>query len=84
MSKKKNKDFENLKVQIGGSHYINLNIQPIEYIQANKLDFCEGNVVKYITRYSQKGGVEDLQKCRHYVDLLIEFFESNDSDNTPD
>lgn len=58
--------------QVGGDHYKNLPIQPIEYITKNGLGFCEGNVVKYITRWQSKGGIEDLRKARHYLDLLIE------------
>ena len=61
-----------LETQIGGDHYKELSIQPIEYILANKLDFCEGNVVKYITRYKSKNGLEDLKKAKHYIDMLIE------------
>ncbi len=58
--------------QEGGSHYKRLKIQPIEYIQANGLSYEQGNVVKYITRYKEKGGVEDLLKAIHYIDLIIE------------
>ena len=47
-------------------------IQPIEYILANQLEFCEGNIVKYATRWKDKGGVEDLRKIKHYCDFLIE------------
>lgn len=61
-----------LNIQVGGRHYKDMPIQPIEYIQRNRLNFCEGNVVKYISRWRQKGGVEDLQKVIHYVNLLIE------------
>lgn len=61
-----------LNIQVGGRHYKDMPIQPIEYIQRNRLNFCEGNVVKYISRWRQKGGVEDLQKVLHYVNLLIE------------
>jgi len=61
-----------LEIQIGGDHYSNKKIQPIEYIMANNLNFCEGNVVKYITRWREKGGVESLRKIKHYVDFLIE------------
>lgn len=61
-----------LDTQIGGDHYKELPIQPIEYILANKLGFCEGNVVKYITRYKSKNGLEDLKKAKHYIDMLIE------------
>lgn len=61
-----------LQNQVGGDHYKNKAIQPIEYILANNLPFCEGNIVKYITRYPEKGGVEDLQKIKEYCDFLIE------------
>jgi len=61
-----------LDTQVGGNHYKNMAIQPIEYIMANKLDYCEANVVKYISRWRNKGGVEDLRKVKHYVDLLID------------
>jgi len=61
-----------LDVQIGGNHYKDLNIQPIEYITANKLSWCEGNIVKYITRHSAKGGKQDVQKVIHYAQLLLD------------
>jgi hypothetical protein len=57
--------------QIGGEHYKLQGIQPIDYIMANELDFCEGNVVKYVTRWRYKNGVQDLKKARHYLDFLI-------------
>ncbi len=61
-----------LNRQVGGEHYKDKMIQPITYILANNLDFCEGSIVKYITRWRSKGGVEDLEKIKHYVDFLIE------------
>jgi hypothetical protein len=61
--------------QVGGSHYKELAIQPLEFIVANNLDFPSGNVVKYVVRYKLKGGLEDLKKARHYLDLLIELEE---------
>jgi len=61
-----------LNTQIGGDHYKGQAIQPIQYILANELDFCEGNVVKYITRWKQKGGIKDLEKIKHYVVFLID------------
>ena len=61
-----------LDVQEGGGHYKNKAIQPVQYIHANGLGFCEGNVVKYITRWRDKNGLADLQKAKHYIDLLIE------------
>jgi hypothetical protein len=59
-------------IQEGGDHYRSLPIQPVEYIHANRLGFCEGNVVKYVSRWRSKNGIEDLKKARHYIDLLIE------------
>jgi len=58
--------------QIGGEHYKNKKIQPITFIMENDLGFCEGNIVKYVTRYKDKNGIEDLMKARHYIDFLIE------------
>ncbi len=56
--------------QVGGTHYQS-KIQPVEYIRANDLDFFQGNVIKYVTRYKLKNGVEDLKKARHYLDMMI-------------
>lgn len=61
-----------LQQQVAGDHYKNLKIQPIEYIHANGLPFSEGSVVKYVTRWREKGGLKDLEKARHLLDLLIE------------
>ena len=58
--------------QIGGDHYKDMSIQPIEYIVKNNLGWCEGNIIKYITRHHQKGGKDDVQKVIHYCNLLIE------------
>lgn len=65
---------ENL--QVGGNHY-KVSIQPVEYILRNELGFCEGNVIKYITRYKNKNGLEDLKKAKHYIEILIESYEKN-------
>lgn len=61
-----------LSQQIGGDHYRQGEIQPIEYIHANNMDFFSGNVVKYITRWKYKNGLEDLKKAKHYIELLME------------
>jgi hypothetical protein len=55
-------------------HYdkVGFAIQPIEYITKNELDFLEGNVIKYVSRYQHKGGVNDLLKARTYIEFLIE------------
>lgn len=58
--------------QIGGNHYKNYAIQPFEFIQRNKLSFAQGNIIKYICRYKDKGGLEDLKKAKHYIDLIIQ------------
>ncbi len=58
--------------QEGGNHYKDMAIQPIEYCHRNALGACESAVVKYVTRWRKKNGIEDLKKARHYIDLLIE------------
>ncbi len=60
-----------LDKQVGGNHYKGFKIQPIEFIQANDLSYCQGNVIKYILR--DKGNrIEDLEKAKHYIDLMIQ------------
>ena len=61
-----------LTVQEGGNHYKDMPIQPVEYIHANKLGYFEGCVIKYVSRWKKKNGIEDLKKARHFIDLLIE------------
>lgn len=58
--------------QVGGGHYKKYKIQPVEYAMANNLNYCQANAIKYITRYNDKGGVEDLRKAIHNIELLIE------------
>ena len=59
-------------VQVGGGHYQNKAIQPWDYIVSNRLGYLEGNVVKYVSRWQDKGGRQDLEKARHYLDKLLE------------
>jgi hypothetical protein len=61
-----------LEVQVGGDHYKSLKIQPVEYIHANGIGYFEGNVIKYVSRWRSKNGIKDLEKARHYIDLLIQ------------
>jgi hypothetical protein len=61
-----------LETQVAGDHYKNKAIQPVEFIHANNIPFIEGNCIKYLVRWRDKGGVKDLEKVKHYVDLLIE------------
>ena len=64
------------KKQIGGSHYKKYKIQPVEFIVKNNIGFVEGNVIKYILRFKEKGGVQDLEKAKHYIELLIDTTKS--------
>jgi hypothetical protein len=64
-------------LQIGGTHYKRCAIQPWDYIAANDLDYFQGTIIKYITRWSAKGGVEDLEKARHFLDKYIEVMKGN-------
>lgn len=59
--------------QPGGTHYRKYAIQPVEYTVKNGLSFLAGNVVKYVTRYKDKGGEEDIRKAMHYLELILEF-----------
>lgn len=66
-----------LKKQVGGEHYKHHAIQPAEYSYANKLGWHEGEVVKYVTRWRKKGGIPDLEKAIHVLELLIELEASD-------
>ena len=70
-----------LVTQEGGGHYKDRGIQPLEYTMKNNLSFCEGNVVKYISRYKSKNGIEDLAKVIHYA-LLASYEEYGEQGST--
>lgn len=59
--------------QVGGSHYKDFPLQPAEFIHKNKIGFLEGNVIKYVCRHSSKHGRQDLEKAKHYIDLILEY-----------
>lgn len=59
-------------------HYTQWKIQPITFISANKLNFCQGNVIKYVMRYNQKNGIEDLKKAKVYIDYMIQELETGE------
>ena len=63
---------KSFKKQVGGSHYKNYKIQPVEFIIKNNIGFVEGNIIKYVLRFKEKGGVQDLLKAKHYIELLID------------
>ena len=58
--------------QVAGNHYKTQAIQPWDYIVKNNIGYLEGNIIKYISRWRNKNGVQDLRKARHYLDKLIE------------
>jgi hypothetical protein len=68
-------EMDPLNTQVGGDHYSKLKIQPMEYSMANKLDPCQHTIIKYVTRFRDKGGTNDLLKARHVIDMLIAFEE---------
>jgi hypothetical protein len=63
---------KSFKKQVGGNHYLKYKIQPVDFIIKNNIGFVEGNVIKYILRFKEKGGVQDLLKAKHYIELLID------------
>ena len=66
--------------QVGGEHYRNKKIQPIEFILENDMPFVEGNVIKYVCRWREKGGLSDLEKARQYLDFLIDHVQTKGKD----
>lgn len=66
-------------VQHGGNHYKNKAIQPWDYIAANNIGYFEGTAIKYLTRWKEKGGVEDLKKAIHFIEKLIELNTKTDN-----
>lgn len=71
-----------LQSQVGGSHYKDLKIQPVEYIHANGFDFLTGNIIKYASRHKNKNGAEDVRKIIHYAELILklEYGEKSNSE----
>jgi hypothetical protein len=59
-------------IQIAGNHYKNRTLQPWDVVSAWGMGFFDGNALKYLARWREKGGVDDLRKARHYIDKLIE------------
>ncbi len=61
-----------MQSQIGGSHYKDMPIQPAEFLHKNGIGFMEGCAIKYLCRWRSKGGIQDLEKAKHFIELLIE------------
>lgn len=68
-----------LDEQVGWDHYKKLGIQPIELIRDINANFFQGNVIKYVTRYKDKNGIKDLEKAKHYLELIEELHPNNNS-----
>ena len=68
---------KSFKKQVGGNHYKKYKIQPVEFMIKNNIGFVEGNVIKYILRFKDKGGIADLEKAKHYIELLIDSSKSS-------
>ena len=71
-SKVKLGELKSLLTQVGGDHYKKMVVQPAEFINKNKLLFAEGNAIKYICRHSSKGGIQDIDKAIHYLEMVKE------------
>lgn len=64
-----------LEQQVAGDHYVKYAVQPVEFIRRNGIPYIEGCIIKYVVRHRDKGGVEDLRKARHFLDMLIEEYD---------
>jgi hypothetical protein len=65
------------ELQVGGSHYKKFKIQPAEFCYYNNIPYLEATAIKYLCRWKDKGGIQDLEKAKHFIDLLIEFENAN-------
>ena len=68
--------------QVGGDHYSKMKIQPSEFINKNEMLFAEGNAIKYICRHGSKGKKQDLEKAKHYIDMIIERDYADEAKNS--
>jgi hypothetical protein len=66
-----------LQAQVGGTHYKGMKMQPVEYIHGNNIGYMEGSAIKYLSRWKNKNGLEDLRKAHHFIQLLIEMEEKS-------
>lgn len=66
--------------QEGGDHYKKFKIQPYTFTRTNNLNFFQGNVIKYVCRYKDKNGIEDLRKIIHYCELEIDQMKKDKDD----
>ncbi len=66
-----------LDAQVGGQHYKDMPIQPVEFCQKNRLTYCESNVIKYVCRHRAKNGRQDIEKAIHYLQLILQLEYEN-------
>jgi hypothetical protein len=66
---------KSFKKQVGGNWYKKMVIQPSEFIYANKIPFIEGSIIYYICRWRDKNGIEDLEKAKHYIEILESLYK---------
>jgi Protein of unknwon function (DUF3310) len=59
------------------NHYARFKIEPVAFICENKLDFFQGNVVKYVCRHDAKNGIEDLKKAKRYIEMYIKYLQDD-------
>ena len=73
---------ETLKSSPAGEHYKRFPIEPIQYIEANNIPYHEACIIKYVTRWRAKNGIEDLLKAKFYIERLIEVERSENSNQS--
>lgn len=71
-----------LETQVGGGHYKGFTIQPVEFCHRNGIPYIEATAIKYLCRWRDKGGLQDLEKAKHFIDLLIELEGLNENKRT--
>lgn len=65
------------QTQVGGTHYTEMKIQPFQYSMANGLDPMQHTIIKYVSRFRAKNGIQDLEKAKQTIDLLIAYEKEN-------
>lgn len=69
--------YKPIQMQVGGTHYADMRIQPFDFIHQNGIGFAEGCAIKYLCRWRNKNGLQDLEKAKHFIELLISAEKAN-------
>lgn len=72
------------KKQVGGGHYQKQTIQHWDYVAANDLDYFQGQVTKYVSRWKDKNGIQDLEKAKHFLEKYIEIEKAKQEERDND